>query len=183
MHVLLHSLPPTLQHATTNPCLCQILMGKSVSFSFGVIAPFSWVLVCIRFCLSPLIIYFPVLCKFCQLSVGINGNLLQEGSCHTQVCPCPCPCCSPLLTCTFSGDIQTQFFLRLYGISVPWCAQGLFQPSERLSQVWGFILLGSYNREKESKMAVDKRQGREKPAKIEQRKVKGRSEDLSEDLR
>ena len=31
-------------------------------------------------------------------------------------------------------------------------------------------------------MAVAKRQGRGKPAKIEQRKVKERSEDLSEDL-
>ena len=32
-------------------------------------------------------------------------------------------------------------------------------------------------------MAVAKRQGREKPAKIEQRKFKGKSEDWSEDLR
>ena len=32
-------------------------------------------------------------------------------------------------------------------------------------------------------MAVAKRQGREKPAKIEQRKVKGRSEARSEDFR
>ena len=32
-------------------------------------------------------------------------------------------------------------------------------------------------------MAVAKRQGREKPAKIEQRKVKGRAEDRREDLR
>ena len=32
-------------------------------------------------------------------------------------------------------------------------------------------------------MAVAKREGREKPAKIEQRKVKGRSEDQSKDLR
>ena len=32
-------------------------------------------------------------------------------------------------------------------------------------------------------MAVAKRQGKEKPAKIEQMKVKGRSKDLSEDLR
>ena len=32
-------------------------------------------------------------------------------------------------------------------------------------------------------MAVAKRQGREKPEKIEQRKVKGRSEDRNEDLR
>ena len=44
-------------------------------------------------------------------------------------------------------------------------------------------LLGSYNRGKESKMAVAKRQGREKPLKIEQKKVKGRSEDQSEDFR
>ena len=40
-----------------------------------------------------------------------------------------------------------------------------------------------YNREKESKMAVAKRQGREKSAKIEQRKLKGRSEDQNEDFR
>ena len=32
-------------------------------------------------------------------------------------------------------------------------------------------------------MAVAKRQGREKPGKIEQRKVKGRSEDWSEDFK
>ena len=32
-------------------------------------------------------------------------------------------------------------------------------------------------------MEVAKRQGREKPMKIKQRKVKGRSEDLSEDLK
>ena len=34
-------------------------------------------------------------------------------------------------------------------------------------------MLGRQNREKESKMAVAKRQGREKPVKIEQRKVQG----------
>ena len=32
-------------------------------------------------------------------------------------------------------------------------------------------------------MAVAKKQGREKPVKIEQREVKGRSEDQSEDFR
>ena len=47
---------------------------------------------------------------------------------------------------------------------------------------WGAIAF-SENREKESKMEVAKRQEREKPAKIEQRKVKGRSEDQSEDFR
>ena len=28
----------------------------------------------------------PVLCKFWWLYDGVNGNLLQEGLCHTQVC-------------------------------------------------------------------------------------------------
>ena len=49
--------------------------------------------------------------------------------------------------------------------------------------VFNFKMLGSQNREKESKMVVAKRQGREKPLKIEQRKVKGRLEDRSEDFR
>jgi hypothetical protein len=34
-------------------------------------------------------------------------------------------------------------------------------------------MLGSLNRKKESRMAVAKRQGREKPMKIKQRKVQG----------
>ena len=42
----------------------------------------------------------PVLCKFWQLCGGVNGHLLQEGFCHTQVCctQSPCLCGSPLLT-------------------------------------------------------------------------------------
>ena len=28
----------------------------------------------------------PVLCKFCQFYGGVNGDLVQEGLCHTQVC-------------------------------------------------------------------------------------------------
>ena len=39
-----------------------------------------------RFCLCPPRVYFPVLCKFWQLYGGVNGDLLQEGLCHTQVC-------------------------------------------------------------------------------------------------
>ena len=38
------------------------------------------------FCLWPPRVYFPVLCEFWQLCGGINGDLLQEGLCHTQVC-------------------------------------------------------------------------------------------------
>ena len=46
----------------------------------------------------------PVLCKFWQLYCGVNGDLLQEGLCHTQGTQSPCPCSRPLLTCTFTGD-------------------------------------------------------------------------------
>ena len=42
----------------------------------------------------------PVLCKFWWFYGGVNGNLLHEGLCHTQVycTQSPCPCSSPLLT-------------------------------------------------------------------------------------
>ena len=65
----------------------------------------------------------PVLCKFWRLYRGVNGDLLQEGLCHTQVyCPqSPCPCSSPLLTRIFTGDTQTQFCLSLCGVSGSWC--------------------------------------------------------------
>ena len=41
----------------------------------------------------------PVLCKFWWLYGGVNGNLVQEDLCHTQVycTQSPCPCSSPLL--------------------------------------------------------------------------------------
>ena len=53
---------------------------------------------------------FPVLCKFLGLYGEVNGNLLQEGLYHTQVCciQSPCPCGRPLLTCTSAGDTNTQ---------------------------------------------------------------------------
>ena len=84
----------------------------------------------------------PALCKFWWLYGGVNGDLLQEGLCHTQVCctQSPWPCSSPLLTHTSAGDSQTQFCLSLCGVSGSWCAQGLFEPSEHLWQIWGLIL-------------------------------------------
>ena len=103
---------------------------------------FSWVLVHTGFCLCPPRICFPVLCKFWQLYGGVNGDLLQEGLCHTQACctQSRCPCGSPLLTCTSSGDTQIQFCLSLCGVPGSWCTQDLFEPSEHLWQEWGLIL-------------------------------------------
>ena len=97
---------------------------------------------CTRLGLCPPRVCFPVLCKFWQLYGGINGNLLQEGLCHTQVCctQSPYPCGRPLLTRTSSGDTKTQFWLSLCGVSGSWCAQGLFEPFECLWKVWDLIL-------------------------------------------
>ena len=62
----------------------------------------------------------PVLCKFWRLYSGVNGDLLQKGLCHTQVCctQSPCPCSSPLLTCTSTGDTQTRFWFSLCGLGM-----------------------------------------------------------------
>ena len=61
----------------------------------------------------------PVLCKFWQLYGRVNGDLLQEGLCHPQVCctQSPCPCGSPLLTHMTTGDAKTQFCFSLCGVS------------------------------------------------------------------
>ena len=88
---------PLLTHASSRDA--WTLIGKSGSVSCGVTAPFSWVMVH-KVLLRPPRVYFPVLCKFWQLYDGVNGDFLQEGLCHTQVCctQSPCPHSSPLLT-------------------------------------------------------------------------------------
>ena len=131
---------PLLTHASARDS--WTLTSKSGSVSCGVTAPFFWVLVRTKFCLCPPRVCFPVLCKFWQLYGGVNGNLLQEGLCRTEVCctQSPCPCGSPLLTCTSTGATQPHFCLSLCGISGSWCTQGLFEPPERFWWVWGLIL-------------------------------------------
>jgi len=61
------------------------LMGMSGSVSCGVTAPFFWVLVHTRFCLCPPESISPGQCKFWWFYGGVNGDLLQEGLCQTQV--------------------------------------------------------------------------------------------------
>ena len=77
-------------------------------------SPGSW---CTRFCLCPPRIYFPVLYKFWQVYGGVNGDLLQDGLCHTHVCctKSPCPCGRSPLPHASTGDTQTQFCLSLCG--------------------------------------------------------------------
>ena len=54
----------------------------------------------------------PVLCKFWWFYGGVNGDLLQEGLCHTQVCCTHSPCSRPLLTCISTGDSSGSVSLR-----------------------------------------------------------------------
>ena len=87
---------PALQQATTNPRLCRRLLATPgqvrVSPLWGhccfLLGPGAH-----RFCLCPSRVCFPVLCKFCWLYCGVDGDLLQEGLCHTWVyctqSPCP----------------------------------------------------------------------------------------------
>ena len=53
---------------------------------------------------------FPRLCKFWRLYGGVNGDLLQEGLCYTQVCctQSPCTCGSPPLTHISTGDAHSS---------------------------------------------------------------------------
>ena len=81
----------------------------------------------------------PVLYKFWQLYGGINGDLLQEGLCHTLVCctQSPCPCSRPLLTCNSAEGTQTLKD-RSGSVSMesPGAHKVLFEPSEYLWCVW-----------------------------------------------
>ena len=72
---------------------------------------------------------------------GVNGNLRQEGLCHTQVycTESLCSHSSLLLTRTSSGDTQIQVCLSLCGVSGSWCAQGMFESSERLQDGWVMV--------------------------------------------
>ena len=121
------------------PVHSQARLGQSLVGSL-LLSPGSW---CTQdFVCALLESVSTVLCKFWWFYGGVNGNLLHEGLCHTQVCctQSPCPCGRPLLTCTSTGDTPTQFWLGLCGVSGSWCTQGLFEPSESFWQVWGLIL-------------------------------------------
>ena len=94
-----------------------------------------------RFCLCPPRVCFPVLCKFWWLYGGVNGDLLQEGLCHTQVCctQSPCPCGRPLLTCTFAGDTHSSVSVSVGSLG-PGVHKVCLSPLSISLRVWGLIL-------------------------------------------
>ena len=134
-------MPSTLQQATTNPRLrwrlldTQASLGQSLLGSL-LLSPGSW---CTRFCRALQESASPVPCKFWRLCGGVNGDVLQEGLCHTPT-QSLCTCSSPQLTYTSTGNAQTQFCVSLCECPESWYTQGLFEPSERLWQEWGLIL-------------------------------------------
>ena len=85
---------------------------------------------------------------------------------NALICVCACLC---MCVC-----VAKQFQSRVAFSTTVMVLNGTFTTRPLHATLW----LGSQNRKQESKMAVAKRQGREKPAKIEQRKVRGPSEDL-----
>ena len=89
MHSLLHSVPPNPaagHHRPTplpeTPGQSQASLGQSLLGSL-LLSPGSW---CTQGSVCALQeSVSPVLCKFWQLYGGVNGDLLQECLCHTQV--------------------------------------------------------------------------------------------------
>ena len=113
MQALQHLVSPTLQQPTVNQHLCQRLMYTHwqvcVSLLWGhcsfLLGPGAH-----KVLFVPQESVSPFLCKFWKLYGGVNGNLLREGLCHTQVycTQSPCSCGSPLPTCTSSGDTHSS---------------------------------------------------------------------------
>ena len=75
---------PLPTHASTRDS--WTLTGKSGSVSCGLLLPSSGSWCTQGFVCALQESVSPVLCKFSRLCGGVNGNLLQEGLCHTQVC-------------------------------------------------------------------------------------------------
>ena len=95
------------------------LTGKSESVSCGFAAPFSQVLV-------HKVLFLPLQESVSQSFVSSGGSmvgLMATSSKRVYAIPrsaaprAPSPCSRPLLTCTFAGDTQTQFWLSLCGVS------------------------------------------------------------------
>ena len=83
-----------------NPGHSQASLGQSL-VGWLLLSPGSW---CTRGSVYKSL--FPQCCVSSGALWWVNGDLLQDGLCHTQVCctRIPCPCGRPLLTPTSPGD-------------------------------------------------------------------------------
>ena len=102
---------PAASHHRPTPPLetpghSQASLGQSLVGSL-LLSPGSWCLQGFVCALQESV--SPVLCKFWQLYGGVDGDLLQEGLCHTHVycTQSPCPRGRPLLTLASARDSWT----------------------------------------------------------------------------
>ena len=86
----------------------------------------------------------PVLCEFWWFYGVVNGDLLHDGLCHTQVCCTQSPCGRPLLTCASTEDTQTLLAQSLW-VGCVFCAlprskklrqPGAWQITSPVSAAW-----------------------------------------------
>ena len=116
----------------------QTSLGQSL---VGSTAPFSWVLVHIRFCLCPSKVYFPVLLSSGSSMVGSwwrpPRGLMPYPS---LLYPEPLSLWQSTAGPSLHSRCSTQFCLSLSGGPRYWCTQGLFEPSECLWEEWDLML-------------------------------------------
>ena len=136
MQTLEYSVPPTLQQTTTDPCLHFRLLDTHGQDRVSLLWGHCF------FLLGPgvhKILFVPSKSLFPQSCVSSGGSvvgLVVTSSKRAYAIPrsaaprAPSPCSRPLLTCTFAGDTQTQFWLSLCGVSGSWCTKAWFESSE-----------------------------------------------------
>ena len=79
---------PTLKQAPADPHLSRRLLDTHGQVWVSLLCGHCSFLLGLgvhKFYLCPLRVCFPVLCKFWQLYGRVNGDLLQEGLCHTRL--------------------------------------------------------------------------------------------------
>ena len=128
MYALLHSMPPALQQATADPCLCWSLLDTYQQ----VWVSFLWDHC--SFLLGPgahKVLFVPTKSLFPQACLSSGGSmvgLMATSSKRAYAMPVcciqsPCPCSRPLMTRASSGNTQTQFYLSLCGAPGSCCPQ------------------------------------------------------------
>ena len=142
MQVLLYSVPQSCSrilptHTSTRDS--WKFTGNSRPVPCGVSAPFFLGPGVHKLLFVPPRVCFPVLCEFWGLYGGFNGDLLQEGLCHTQVYCTQSPCPSTADLYLLKRHSNTVLSQSLWGLWVLVNTR-YFEPSECLWQVWGLIL-------------------------------------------
>ena len=80
----------------------------------------------------------PVLCKFWPLCGGVNGDLLQEGLCHTQVCCTQSPC--PVAGHCWPVPLQETLKHSKAGLTLTASSEGITDSMDMsLNKLWELV--------------------------------------------